>query len=620
MVANAKIAKIIFLIASVFAIYANIFMLLQPIVFRSIFWALIAMAGFLGTTSGFWGAKGKSKTKLMSLLDAVLAILVALSTLLLVIRWEGFTAGVHDATLLENLAAGIMVVIVILATGRLVSWALAGVTVLFLLYALFGDYVPGIFVGKGYELSRVLPFMFWDTMGIYGLPMYIAASYVILFVIFGQFLLSCGGERWFMDASFAAVGPYRGGPAMTSVVTSAAFGMMSGSPVANVVTTGSFTIPLMKEIGYKPQIAAAIEAVASTGGMFTPPIMGAAAFLIAEYTSTAYYKVALAAAIPAALYYATLLCIVYLWARKRDLPVLSKDQIPNLSATLKNYGHLSPPIFILLAMMLSGWSLLWSAFWSIVAILALSLLRKHTRMSIPKIIETLGEAARISMPVVVACAAAGIIFGVISLTGLGFRVSSMLLFLAGDSKFLLLLLTMISAIVLGCAMPPTAAYIILAALVVTSLLEIGLPPLVAHMFIFFFCSIGPITPPVALAAYAAASIADADPNITGFWAFRLGLAAFILPFAFAYNPEILLVGSALEITWAVLRVLLGLLLMAAVFEGFLFKGTPWPARALLAIAGLGFFVHQPYVTLAASVLAFVLIYLNYRGWKKQSPA
>lgn len=617
---QARTAKVLFLTASLFAIYANIFMLLQPIVFRGIFWALIAMAGFMGTTSGFLGAKGTAKTKWMSWLDMVLALLVALITLLLVMRWEEFVAGVYEANTLENLAAGIMLAIIILITGRLVSWVLAGVTVAFLLYALFGDCFPGIFVGKGYELSRILPFMFWDTTGIFGLPMHIAASYVILFVIFGQLMLSCGGERWFMDASYAAVGRYRGGPAMTAVLASATFGMMSGSPVANVVTTGSFTIPLMKEIGYKPHIAAAIEAVASTGGMFTPPIMGAAAFLIAEYTSTAYYKVALAAAIPSALYYTTLLCSVYLWARKRDLPVLSQDRIPKMSRTMLHYGHLSPPIFILLAMLLGGWSILWAAFWAIVALLVLSFLRAHTRMSFSKIIDALAEAARISMPVVVACAAAGVIFGIISLTGLGFRVSSLLLYLAGDSKFLLLLLTMISAIVLGFAMPPTAAYIILAALVITSLLKIGLAPLVAHMFIFFFCSIGPITPPVALAAYAAASIADADPNITGFWAFRLGLAAFLLPFAFAYNPELLLIGSAPEITFSILRILLGLLLMAVVFEGFLYKGTPWLIRVLLAMVGLGFFIHQPYVILVALPLAFVLIYLNYRDWKRQAMA
>lgn len=614
------ISRIVFFIASVFAVYANVFLLLQPIVFRAIFWALLAIAGLLGTTTGFLGARGRTKTRLIFSVDVVLAVLVALSTLVLVLRWEAFASGIHDATLLENLAAGIMVAIVLIATGRMVSWILTGVAFFFLLYALFGNLVPGLFIGKSYGLPRVLSVMFWDTTGIYGLPMYIAASYVIMFVIFGEFLLNSGGEKWFMDLSMAAVGRYRGGPAMTSVVSSAIFGMMSGSPVANVVTTGSFTIPLMKEIGYKPQVAAAIEAVASTGGMFTPPIMGAAAFLIAEYVGTSYYTVALAAAIPASLYYAALLFTVYLRARKRNLPVLSADRIPVLSETFKNYGHLSPPIFILVGMMLAGWSLLWSAFWSIVMLLGLGLLRRHTRMSIVKIAASLSEAGRKSMPVAVACAAAGMIFGVISLTGLGFRVSSLLLSLAGHSEFMLLVLTMLSAIILGFAMPPTAAYIILAALVIPSLKEIGLPPLVAHMFLFMFCSIGPITPPVALAAYSAAGIADSDPNITGFWAFRLGLAAFIIPFLFAYNPELLLMGSAATILWVAGRTLLGLLLFAAAFEGYLFRKVSWPVRILLVLAGLGFFVHQIYMTLASLILMIAMISINYRDWKKTTPA
>jgi len=611
------ISKILFLAASVFAVYANVFSLLQPIVFRAVFWALVLTAALTGTAAGFSGPSGKPKHRLTMAMDVLLSVLIVLSTLLLVLRWEEFASGIHDATFLEILAAGVMVAIVIVATGRLVSWVLSGVTLLFLLYALFGNLAPGIFIGKSYELSRVLTFMYWDTTGIFGLPMYIAASYVVMFVVFGEFLLNSGGEKWFMDLSLAAVGAYRGGPAMTSVVSSAMFGMMSGSPVANVVTTGSFTIPLMKEIGYKPQVAAAIEAVASTGGMFTPPIMGAAAFLIAEFIGVSYYTVALAAVLPAGLYYAALLFSVSLRARKMELPVLSRERLPVLTETFKRYGHLSPPIFILIGMMLAGWSLLWSAFWSIVLLLGLASLRRHTRMSLVRILNALSEAGRKTMPIAVACAAAGMIFGVISLTGLGFRISSLLLSLAGHSEFMLLLLTMVSAIVLGFAMPPTAAYIILAALVIPSLKEIGLLPLVAHMFLFIFCSIGPITPPVALAAYSAAGIADSDPNITGFWAFRLGLAAFIIPFLFAYNPELLLIGSTAGIVWVGLRTLLGLLLICASFEGFLFKKTAFPIRLLLAAAGLGFFVHHPYFTAGSLGLALALGYANYRSWKRQ---
>jgi TRAP transporter 4TM/12TM fusion protein len=302
--------------------------------------------------------------------------------------------------------------------------------------------------------------------------------------------------------------------------------------------------------------------------MFTPPVMGAGAFIMAEYLEMPYIRVAIAAALPAFLFYYSVLGTVYLKAVKSNIPALPKDQIPNLLNTLKQYGHLMPPVFILVGLLLRGWSLMWAAFSSIVALVVLSMLRKLTRMSLKDIIEALGDATQKTMPVAVACAAAGIIYGVISATGVGFKISSTLVALAGANKFMVLVLSMLSGIMLGFAMPPTAAYVILAALIVPSLQEIGLPPLAAHMFLFIFCCIGPITPPVALAAYSAAGIAGSDPNKTGFTAFGMGMAAYIIPFLFVYSHQLLTVGSFATILSTTFVSLIGITLLVIAIEGF----------------------------------------------------
>ncbi len=568
---------------SVFAIYANVFSLMSPIVIRGVFCGLIAMVVFLGATKS-------PKKKWAFCVDLFLAILACFCTVLLVIRWDEFSFGIHDPTLLEVSAGIVMILLVLEATRRAIGWFLVGITVIFIAYALYGHYAPGIFVTQGYDIPRLVAFLFWGTHGLYGLPMYISASYVVLFVIFGALLLKSGGEKWFMNMSFAAMGRVRGGPALTAVVSSAFFGMISGSPVANVVTTGSFTIPLMKKIGYKKHVAGAVEAVASTAGMFTPPVMGAGAFIMAEYLEMPYIRVAIAAALPAFLFYYSLLGTVYLKAVKHNIPALPKEQIPNLLNTLKQYGHLMPPVFILVGLLLSGWSLMWAAFSSIVALVVLATLRKLTRMSLKDIIEALGDATQKTIPVAVACAAAGLIYGVISATGVGFKISSTLVALAGANKFMVLALSMLSGILLGFAMPPTAAYVILAALIVPSLLETGLAPLAAHMFLFIFCCIGPITPPVALAAYSAAGIAGSDPNKTGFTAFGMGMAAYIIPFLFVYSIQLLTVGSFTTILITTFVTLIGITLLVIAIEGYFIRELKSLHRVLLLALVLLIFV------------------------------
>jgi TRAP transporter 4TM/12TM fusion protein len=360
--------------------------------------------------------------------------------------------------------------------------------------------------------------------------------------------------------------------------------------VANVVTTGSFTIPLMKKIGYRNHVAGAIEAVASTAGMFTPPIMGAGAFIMAEYVEIPYIKVAIAAAIPAFLFYFSIMLTVYIKAIKNNIPAISKDQVPDLIETLKKYGHLMPPLFILIWLLLIGWSIMWAAFWAIVSLVVLATLRKLTRMSVRTILDGLADATERAIPVAVACAAAGIIYGVISGTGVGFKISSVLLSLAGGSKIMVLVFSALSGLLLGFAMPPSASYVILAALIVPSLTEIGLAPLTAHMFIFIFCCVGPITPPVALAAYSAAGIANAEPNKTGFTAFGMGMAGYIIPFLFVYSPQLLFMGSIIKIIGTTSIVLLGLALFVISLEGFFIKRLSWAFRGIFLAAVLLIFI------------------------------
>jgi TRAP transporter 4TM/12TM fusion protein len=311
---------------------------------------------------------------------------------------------------------------------------------------------------------------------------------------------------------------------------------------------------------------------------------------MAEYVEIPYIKVAIAAAIPALLFYFSVMSTVYIKAIKNDIPALPKDMIPDLIDTLKKYGHLMPPVFILIGMLLSGWSLMWSAFCAIVSLVVLATMRKLTRMSVKTILEGLGDATEKAIPVAVACAAAGLIYGVISGTGVGFKISSVLVAMAGGNKFMVLIFSALSGILLGFAMPPSASYVILAALIVPSLQQIGLAPLAAHMFIFIFCCIGPITPPVALAAYSAAGIANSEPNKTGFTAFGMGVAAYIIPFLFVYSPQLLYIGSKIKIIGTTLIVLTSLALLVIAIEGFFIKRLNWFFRAALLVAVLLIFI------------------------------
>ena len=479
-----------------------------------------------------------------------------------------------------------MIVIALEAARRSVSQFLSLTSLAFLLYAFFGPWMPGLFIHKGYSIERVVRQLYVVPEGIYGIPMGISATFIAVFVLFGAFLEQFGAGKFFIEISYALAGRYRGGPAKTAVISSALMGTISGSPVANVVTTGTFTIPLMIRTGYTRVYAGAIEACASTGGMFTPPVMGAAAFIMAEYLEIGYGSVALSASLPAFLYYLCLMLLVDAEAQKLGLKGLPASDLPSLWPTLKDGAHHLLPLAVIIAYIFQGHSPMQAAFMAILMVTVLAFLRSSERIRVSQFFVALERGADAAVPIAAACAAAGIIVGMISLTGLGSTLSTMLVSFSGGSKFAALVLVMLVAIILGCGMPPAAVYIIMAALTVPSLTRLGFEPLSAHFFAFYFSCVGAITPPVALASYAAAGISGASPVQTGVAAFRMGLIAFIIPFMFAYSPALLGKGTPMEVIVAFTTAIAGVLCFSVAVHGHWRRPLSFSSRVLFVLAAL----------------------------------
>ena len=539
---------------SAFALYANATTTIAPEYNRMVHWGLTGAIALLA----FGRPAAPTRTRMR--VDAVLAALLGASTVFLILDYPDYLQRTGLVTTAELVFGLVMVALVLEATRRVVGWFLVLMVVAALAYALLGQHLTGIFAHRGYDLSRLVGALYLGSNGVYGLPMEISATFVIMFVIFGELLSRSGGDRWFMDLALAATGRVRGGPAMSAVGGSALMGMISGSPVGCVVTVGNLTIPLMHKTGFDREFAGATVAVAATAAMFTPPLMGAGAFLIAEFLQVPYRDVAKAAILPAALFYLSLVVTIYLHTVQVGVKAHRDQPRPRLRATLAQYGHMVPPVVVLLALIYMGRSLMLAAFWSILLTIGCSLLRAHTRIDGSRLLVSLAQAARNVVPIAVACAGAGIIEAVINLTGLGFTFSNVLIGLSAGQPFVLLLLVMAASLLLGLPLPPTAVYLVLAGLTVPAMVNAGFEPMAAHFFIFFYSAMGAITPPVALAAYAAAALSGADVDRTGWLGFRLGLAGYVIPFLCMYFSGLLLIGTAGTIT---LEVLIGVAVIAA---------------------------------------------------------
>jgi TRAP transporter 4TM/12TM fusion protein len=450
------------------------------------------------------------------------------------------------------------------------------------------------------------------------MPLGVSATYVILFIIFGTFLEKSGTGQLFMDFATAITGWTRGGPGKISCISSALFGTISGSAVANVMVDGWLTIPLMKRTGFKPPFACAVEATASTGGQIMPPVMGAAAFVMSEFTGIPYITICLYAMIPAFLYYLSLFMSIHFVAGEMGLKGIPKDEIPSLKKVLGTRGHLFIPLGIIVYMMIAGYTPMYACIYSTVAVVIIANLRKETRMSFRTMVQALEESAKNTLGVAAACACAGIVIGVINLTGIGLKFTSFVLFVAGDSLIPALILTMIAGIILGMGMPTTPAYIVQAALLIPALIKLGVLNVAAHMFVFYFSTISAITPPVAMAVYAAAGIGGAKLWPTGLWAMRIAATGFIVPFMFVYGPSLLFIGSAFDIITSFVSASFGVIALAAGMMGwFVKKLNPWE-RTVLIVAAL-LLIKPGLYTDAVGYVLLALIYIRQKYFLKNQP-
>lgn len=514
-----------------------------------------------------------------------------------------------DPITTSQLFLGILLTLILLeATRRVVGIPLALIAAFFAGYMYFGSHLPGILKGLQFTLPEVVEQIYLTGEGIFSIPLGVSATFVIIFLIFGGFLEKSGIGDYFMEFAQAFAGTTPGGPAKIAVVSSCLFGSISGSAVANVYGTGTFTIPLMKRLGYQPYFAGAVEAVASSGGQIMPPIMGAGAFIMASLLGIQFRQVIIAAVFPALLYYGAVFLMVHLRAIKVGLKGLRPEELPAKIYVMKNSYKLIP-IVVLLWMLMTGYTPMLAAVAGIGMAWVISMLDPKRRMGFREILDAIYSGALNITVVAIACAAAGIIVGSVSLTGIGFKFVGLIFSLARDIPFLALILIMIVSLILGMGLPTTAAYILAAALGVPALIKLGFNPLGAHLFVFYFAIISAITPPVALAAYAASSVAGSDPNRTGFQAMRLGILAFIVPFAFCYDPGLILHGTIVQNLSAVAGGITAALSFGFAMEGFMAGPLQPLQRLLFFVTGLCSFFPSLVIKLPAVAATIVLIIL-----------
>jgi TRAP transporter 4TM/12TM fusion protein len=513
-----------------------------------------------------------------------------------------------------DMVVGVTAILLVLeATRRTIGAALPIVAICFLVYGFAGQWMFGWLYHRGLSLELTVDQTYFTTEGIFGTPLAVAGTYVILFIIFGTFLEKSGAGHFFMNFANAIAGGARGGPGKVAVVSSSLFGTISGSAVANVMVDGWLTIPMMKKTGFKPEAAAAIEAVASTGGQIMPPIMGAAAFVMAEFQGVSYTQVMIAAAIPAFFYYGALFAAIHFNAVRSGLKGLPREELPILGHIIIRQGHLFLPVIVLLALLIQGFTPTYGAIIATMALVGISWLRPATGLRWRTCIEALRDGAVHTVPVAMACASAGIVIGIVLQTGLALRFTAFLVDFTYGSLLAALLITMVAGVILGMGMPTTPAYIMQAALLVPAIVKLGVEPMAAHMFAFYFSCLSAVTPPVALAVYAAASIANAGLWGAGVQAVKFAAAGFIVPFFFVYNPALLFEGSFTEILRAVATGSIGVIALAASMEGYFLRTGSWFERLLFLTAAL-LLIDPGFVTdmIGVALLAFGLLLQKVR--------
>lgn len=520
--------------------------------------------------------------------DALLALGALFTNFYIIYNYDHLIneAIIFGFTYTDQIVATAGILLLLEATRRVVGLPIVIIAIIALLYGLFGNHVP-VIGHAGYDWPSLATEMFFSSSSIFGIPIQISSTYIYLFLFFGVILVKTNIGQFFNDIALRLTGKYTGGTAKAAVAASGLQGMVSGSSVANTVGSGSFTIPMMKNAGFKPHFSAAAEAAASTGGQLMPPIMGAAAFIMASYTGTPYSEIIVIALIPAILYFSGVFMGTHFEARKQGILGLSKDQLPKLKNLVKRLD-LFAPLVIIIGFLLAGYTPTFAALFAIFVAFAISFFRKDTRMSLKQIIKLLEEGARTALPVIAACATAGIIAGTVTTTGLGPKIAGGIIDLAQGQFFLVMVFTMIACIILGMGLPTTANYVVTATMAAPALLAFDVPVIAVHMFVFYFGIVADITPPVCLAAYAGAGIAGANPMKTGVTAVKLAIAAFIIPYMFVSQPILLLQGDAniTNVSIAVITAMLGMAAISSSLIGYYVKTLNWVERIFLAIGGL----------------------------------
>jgi len=552
--------------------------------------------------------------------DFIFSIISIVAGLYVAINFQTIMVDVGIIMIHRVVLGTCTVLLTIEASRRVIGLPFISIVIVFLFYALFSSYFPGDIRTRSISYDNLATYLYLDPQGILGLPVEISATLVLIFLLFGQTIKSVGVNRLFNDTAYALLGKYRGGPAKVAVLSSTLFGMISGSAVANVATTGVFTIPLMKKTGYKAYFAGAVEAVSSTGGQIMPPIMGAAAFIMATFIGVPYATIALSALVPAILYYLAVFIQIDLRAAKDGLTGLPKKELPILRQVFKENWPFIIPFLVLVYTLFFMWMEAETAglVSALVTVIIGFVWVKRTGFTLGKIVKIFRDSGRALLEVGIAAAGAGIIIGVLSVTGLSFTFSSILVHLAGGNMLLLFLLAAIGATILGMGMTVTASYLLMVILAAPALVTMGVPPLLAHFFVFYYGVLSFLTPPVCIAAFAAASIAGANMLKTAVQAMKLGIAAYLVPFFFIYRPSLLLIGTPEKIIEAIIVATIGVSFFSIGLEGFLFRNLqPWK-RILIIVGGLFLFSPGLITDLIGLCIALPILFFEWRFRKSAS--
>lgn len=581
---SGKIISILAVSLAVFQLYTAFFGVLPTMQQRSFHVAFILAMIFLL----YPGAKSSPRNKI-SLVDWVLALAAAGCSLYVFLSYEDIALRAGIVYNYELVLGGIFIALVFEAGRRVLGYVLPSFCFLFLPFAYFGRYLPGPLQHFGLSISRIIEELYLTTDGLFGLVTGVSATYIYLFVLFGAFLSSTKTSEFFNDIAMALTGHRKGGPAKIAVLSSALVGTISGSTSANVATTGTFTIPLMKRIGYEPHFAAAVEAAASTGGQIMPPIMGAAAFIIADTLNIPYLMVLMAAVVPAILYFWGIWCSLSLEASKLGLEGLPKNTLPNVKDVLLTSGYKAIPLFVIVYLLVKGYNPLYAGCWGIFSCIVLSFVKKSDRLDFKTLIATLEDGSKGALSVAIACIIVGIVVGTMGATGVALRIGDAIIAVTKGHLVLTLIVTMVITILFGMGMPTTASYVMASVVAAPAIVLLGVNPLDAHLFVFYFAALATVTPPVCVGAYTAAGLAGSDPNKTAFSAVKLALSGFIVPFIFILAPEILLtnVSSWLVTIQAIISAIVGVFLLASAAENYMMAPLRWYERILALIGALG---------------------------------